>query len=146
MARSRMRARRIESAQGERNWDDDELAQCLSRPLGGIIPSVMVCIQSGHIFYTVTVALPQTASHTAYAGSVSKVLACRTLYRGGGMKMNLQCLSRPVGSVIPFVVVCIQSGHMFCPITVALLQITTRTADAGGVSEVLAGRMLYRPL
>jgi hypothetical protein len=50
MARSRMRARRIESVQGGRNWDDDELAQCLSRPLGGVIPFVMVCIQSGHIF------------------------------------------------------------------------------------------------
>ncbi|KAJ8589752.1 hypothetical protein M405DRAFT_817424, partial [Rhizopogon salebrosus TDB-379] len=28
----------------------------------------MVCIQSGHIFYTVTVALQQTASSTAYEG------------------------------------------------------------------------------
>jgi hypothetical protein len=45
--------------------------------------------------------------------------------------------------------VCIQSGHMFYAITVALLQIMSPTADAGGVSEgvseVLAGRMLYRP-
>jgi hypothetical protein len=40
----------------------------------------------------------------------------------------------------------IQSGHMFYAVTVALLQITSRTADAGGVSEVLAVRMLYRPL
>jgi hypothetical protein len=62
------------------------------------------------------------------------------------MEMSLQCVSRSVGSVIPFVVVCIQSGHIFYPVTMALLQITCRTADAGGVSEVLAGRMLYRPL
>jgi hypothetical protein len=62
------------------------------------------------------------------------------------MKMSLQCLSRSVGSVIPFVMVCIQSGHMFYAITVALLQIMSPTADAGGVSDVLAGRMLYRPL
>jgi hypothetical protein len=62
------------------------------------------------------------------------------------MKMSLQYLSRSVGSVIPFAVVYIQSDHMFYPVTVALLQITSRTADAGGVSEVLAGRMLYRPL
>ncbi|KAJ8579378.1 hypothetical protein M405DRAFT_886480, partial [Rhizopogon salebrosus TDB-379] len=41
MARSRMRARRIESVQGGRNWDDDELAQCLSRPLGSVIPFIM---------------------------------------------------------------------------------------------------------
>jgi hypothetical protein len=81
MARSRMRARRIESVQGGRNWDDDELVQCLSRPLGGVIPFVMVRIQSGHIFYTVTVALLQTASRTAYEGSGSKVLACRTIDR-----------------------------------------------------------------
>jgi hypothetical protein len=31
--------------------------------------------------YTVTVALLQTASRTAHEGSVSKVLACRTIYR-----------------------------------------------------------------
>jgi hypothetical protein len=62
------------------------------------------------------------------------------------MKMSLQCVSRSVGSVIPFVVVCIQSGHIFHPVTVALLQITSRTTDAGGVSEVLAGCVLYRPL
>jgi hypothetical protein len=70
----------------------------------------------------------------------------RACEEGAAMQMSLQCLSRSVGSVIPFVVVCIQSGHMFYPVTVALLQITSRTADAGGVSEVLAGRMLYRPL
>jgi hypothetical protein len=45
----------------------------------------------------------------------------------------------------PIVVDCIQSGHIFYPVTVALLQITSRTADASGVSGVLAGRMLYRP-
>jgi hypothetical protein len=39
----------------------------------------------------------------------------------------------------------IQSEHVFYPVTVALLQITSRTADAGSVSEVLAGRMLYLP-
>jgi hypothetical protein len=76
-----MRARRIESVQGGRNWDDDELAQSLSRPLGGVIPIVMVCIQGGHIFYTVTVALLQTASSTAYEGGGSEVLACRTISR-----------------------------------------------------------------
>jgi hypothetical protein len=49
----RERARRIENVQGGRNWDDDEVAQCLSRPLGGAIPFqvVMVCIQSGRILY-----------------------------------------------------------------------------------------------
>jgi hypothetical protein len=62
------------------------------------------------------------------------------------MKMSLQCLSRSVGSVIPFVVVCIQSGHMFYAVTVALLQITSRTADAGGVSKVITGHTLYRSL
>jgi hypothetical protein len=41
----------------------------------------MVCIQSGHTFYTVTVALLQTASRTGYEGGVSEVLACRTIYR-----------------------------------------------------------------
>jgi hypothetical protein len=56
------------------------------------------------------------------------------------MKMSLQCLSRSVGSVIPFVVVCIQSGHMLYTLTAALLETASRTADAGGVSEVLAGR------
>jgi hypothetical protein len=76
-----MRAGGIETVQGGRNWDDDELAQCLSWPLGGIIPFVMVCIQSGNIFYTVTVALLQTASRAAYEGGVSEVLACRTIYR-----------------------------------------------------------------
>jgi hypothetical protein len=81
MARSRTRARRTESVQGGRNWDDDELVQCLSRPLGGVIPFVMVSIQSGHIFYTVTVALPQIVSRIAYEGSGSKVLACRTINR-----------------------------------------------------------------
>jgi hypothetical protein len=40
----------------------------------------------------------------------------------------------------------IQSGHMFYAVTVALLRITSRTADAGGISEVLAVRMSYRPL
>jgi hypothetical protein len=69
------------SVQGGWNWDDDELTQCLSRPLGGVIPFVMVCIQSGHIFYTVTVALLQTVSRTAYEGGVSKILACYTIYR-----------------------------------------------------------------
>ncbi|KAJ8592922.1 hypothetical protein M405DRAFT_811846, partial [Rhizopogon salebrosus TDB-379] len=39
-------------------------------PLGGVIPIVMVYIQSGHIFYTVTVALVQTASSTAYEGNI----------------------------------------------------------------------------
>jgi hypothetical protein len=67
--------------QGGRNWDDDELAQCLSRPLGGVISIVMVCIQSGHIFYTVTVALLQTVSNTAYEGGRSEVLACRAISR-----------------------------------------------------------------
>jgi hypothetical protein len=62
------------------------------------------------------------------------------------MKMSLQCLSRSVGSVIPFAVVCIQSSHVFYPVTVALLQITSCIADEGSVSEVLAGRMLYRAL
>jgi hypothetical protein len=81
MARSRMRARMIESVQGGRNWDDDELAQCLSRLLGGIIPFVIVCIQSDHIFYTVTVALLLTASRTAYEGGVSEVLSWSTIYR-----------------------------------------------------------------
>jgi hypothetical protein len=57
---------------------------------------------------------------------------------GAGMKMSLQCVSRSVGSVIPFVRVCIQSGHMFYAVTVALLQITSRA--------VVAGRMLCRPL
>jgi hypothetical protein len=33
------------------------------------------------------------------------------------MKMSLQCLSRSVASVIPFVVVCIESGHIFYPVT-----------------------------
>jgi hypothetical protein len=69
-----MRTRGIESVRG--SWDEDELAQW---PLGGVIPFVMVCIQSGHIFYTV--ALLQTASRTAYEGGVSEVLvAGRTLY------------------------------------------------------------------
>ena len=67
--------------QGGRYWDDDELAQCLSRPLGGVIPFFMVCIQSGHIFYTVTVALLQIASRTGYEGGVSEALACCTIYR-----------------------------------------------------------------
>jgi hypothetical protein len=62
------------------------------------------------------------------------------------MKMSLQCLSRSVGNVIPFVVVCIRRGHMFYPVTVALLQMPSRIADGGSISEVLAGRMLYRPL
>jgi hypothetical protein len=71
MAISKMRARRIETVQGGRNWDDDELAQCLSRPLGGDIPFVMVCIQSGHILYTVTVALLQTGLRRQYLRSNS---------------------------------------------------------------------------
>jgi hypothetical protein len=70
----------------------------------------------------------------------------RACEEGAGMKMSLKCLSRSVGSVIPFVVVCIQSGHIFDTVTMALLQITDRSADAGGVSEVLAGRMLYEKI
>jgi hypothetical protein len=67
--------------------------------------------------------------------------------RGGSWDEDKPAVSvKSVGSVIPFVVVCIQSGHMFYAVTVALLQITSRAVDAGGVSEVLAGRMLYRPL
>jgi hypothetical protein len=38
----------------ERGWDEDEPAQCLSRPVGSVIPLVVVCIQSGHIFHPVT--------------------------------------------------------------------------------------------
>jgi hypothetical protein len=56
-------------------------SQCLSRLLRGVVSFVMVCIQSGHIFYTVTVALLQTASRTAYEGGASEVQACRTIYR-----------------------------------------------------------------
>jgi hypothetical protein len=76
MAISKMRARRIETVQGGRNWDDDELAQCLSRPLGGVILSwsafkaVIYCILS-----------PWRCCKQAYEGSVSEVIACRTIYR-----------------------------------------------------------------
>ena len=62
IARTRMRARNV---QGGMNWDDDELAQCLSRLRRGGIPFAMVWIQSGHICYTVIVALLQIASRTA---------------------------------------------------------------------------------
>jgi hypothetical protein len=56
------------------------------------------------------------------------------------MRMSLQCVSRSVGIVIPFVVICIQSDHMLYTVTAALLQTASRTADEGGVSELLAGR------
>jgi hypothetical protein len=74
------KARRIESVRGGRSWGEDEPAQCLSSPLGSVIPFVVVCFQSGDIFHAVTVALLQTGSRTAYESDVSEVLACRTIY------------------------------------------------------------------
>ncbi|KAJ8590844.1 hypothetical protein M405DRAFT_139882 [Rhizopogon salebrosus TDB-379] len=74
------KARRIESVRG-RSWGEDEPAQCLSRPVGSVIPFVVICFQSGNIFHAVTVALLQTGSRTAYEGGGSEVLACRTIYR-----------------------------------------------------------------
>jgi hypothetical protein len=65
--------------------------------------------------------------------------------RSWGEDEPAQCLSRPVGSVIiPFVVICFQSGNIFHAVTVALLQTASRTAYEGGGSGVLACRTIYR--
>jgi hypothetical protein len=69
----------------------------------------------------------------------------RASEEGAGMKMSLQCLLRSVGSIIPFVVVCIQSGHVLsCHRGIAADN--ESHCRRGGVSEVLASRMLYRLL
>ncbi|KAJ8580254.1 hypothetical protein M405DRAFT_834640, partial [Rhizopogon salebrosus TDB-379] len=75
------KARKIESVRGGRSWGEDEPAQCLLRPVGSVIPFVVICFQSGNIFHAVTVALLQAASRTAYEGDGSEGLACRTIYR-----------------------------------------------------------------
>ena len=62
IARTRIRARSVQEGM---NWDDDELAQCLSRLRRDGIPFAMVRIQSGQICYTVIVPLLQIASRTA---------------------------------------------------------------------------------
>ncbi|KAJ8597767.1 WD40 repeat-like protein [Rhizopogon salebrosus TDB-379] len=65
------KATRIEGVRG-RSWGEDEPAQCLSRPVGSVIPFVVVCFQSGDMFHAVTVGLLQTASRTVCEGGVSE--------------------------------------------------------------------------
>jgi hypothetical protein len=58
-------------------------------------PFVVICIQGGHVFYTVTVALLQTASRTAFEGGVSEILAGRTLYCvSSSRQISVLCIKR----------------------------------------------------
>jgi hypothetical protein len=73
-ARSRVRARRIESMRGG-SWDEDEPAVSVK------VDRKCYPIQNGHMFFAVTVALLRITSRTAYAGGISEVLAVRMLCR-----------------------------------------------------------------
>jgi hypothetical protein len=84
------KARRIESVRGGRSWGEDEPAQCLSRPVGSVIPFVVICFQSGNIFHAVTVALLQAASRTAYEGGGSEGLHQEDVIHYGTLKTTTE--------------------------------------------------------
>jgi hypothetical protein len=53
---------------------------------------------------------------------------------GNEDRERAQYFSRLLGSVIPFIMICTQNGHIFYTVTVALLPTASRTAGAGSRS------------